>query len=769
MIPVNSLERSTHSGPIVFLYNSLTPRQFEELLCMLFKQHIVMGMPPYCDHYDGVHLMQGVGEKGQDVSLSHSGASVGLIQCKRVGINLSDVKCAQEIIKFALNAICDPSLITNLDQFRYYMTTSTGFSGEAIRLIKTFNRTICQHSKLQNWTETVIRKNEGFKKQNLTYANVESKLKRILCRIKILTITPVELNNWLVQEGYHQIAKQFFPQTILVSSAPVESIVPQLTDEQAIKQLFNASSDLLTWPATFELADDIYLERDETAKLLSWIFQPLAQDQSGQLSTPVALLVGGSGYGKTTIMQNLLKQLHAQSVPVIGLKADRLTLSQRSDLERELNLSQPIDDLIRQLAISHLRVVVLVDQLDALSQSLSANRQGLLTYNRLIEQLALLPNIRLVISCRPYDLEYDPALVQYKRRHKIELQLLSEPQIDMVLTKLGLSFANLPIKLAELLRIPLHLNLFCRIYKDAKDISTLATLQDLYHEIWSQKILKVPESASPTSVEVRLLVGDMAQQMYEVQAINLPYRKMESEHKAALDYLNSESLITRLANKIEFFHQSFFDYVFARSFVDRGFSLTDDISGQNKHQGLFIRSKVRQVLMYLREVDESQYEQEITTLLTKPDYRFHLKLLTLQHLASQINPLPGEFRLLNQIIHPNSLLWETFLEAVNTANWFRYLTNNLGEVFGLNDLSTYNRAYQLCRRVCSQCSDDVIQFLNKLSANPERIQFISNVLFVLEDYSNLVATQLFEEALIARLQDDLWFYHVMEHAIASRP
>jgi Cdc6-like AAA superfamily ATPase len=255
-----------------------------------------------------------------------------------------------------------------------------------------------------------------------------------------------------------------------------------LSDDQLIEQFYTASSDLLTWPATFERLGDYHIERAETTSLLNWVEEPLMQEpNSKELATPIAVLVGGAGYGKTTVLRDLLQRLHQQKIPVIGLKADRLMISHRNDLEQELRLPDHIDVLVKRLSIGYQRIVVLVDQLDALSQSLSADRQILQVYNRLIEQLSTLPHTRIVVSCRQFDLEYDPALKQYQKKHIISLAPLSESDVKEVLKQIGLSEHSLTPKLYELLKVPLHLDIFCKVYREVADISSLATVQDLYH------------------------------------------------------------------------------------------------------------------------------------------------------------------------------------------------------------------------------------------------------------------------------------------------
>lgn len=752
--------------------DGLDDKEFEELLFTIFKQHHTNKLKPYQDQYDAVALMPGVGDDGQDVILIKGGQRVGLIQCKRLKTNLTKPQCAREIIKFALNAICQPALITDRDKFTYYLAAAADFAKPAIDLIGSFDQLIDQEPEFETWVNKVIRDYQpSF--GHLTFKAVQLELRDILSKMKVATINATQLNGWLAQEQYYSIVRQFFPTIVLISQEAFKQIIPKLTDAQVIDRFYSASSDLLTSPATFEYANHFHLDRRETDELLTWIIDPLKTLDQDEQGATVAMLVGGAGYGKTTVLRDLLLKLHHQHIPVIGLKADRLTLHRRNDLEQELHLPGLLHELVEQLANAHSRVVVMVDQLDALSQSMSANREGLQTYNRLIEQLATLTNIRLIVSCRQYDLDYDPALVQYKQRHTVNLRPLCEAQVIDVLKQLGVVRVTLTPKLYDLLRIPLHLTLFCQVYRDDTDVASLATVQDLYHELWSKKILRVPANTLVTAAEVRAVIQQIANDMYERQQITIPYRKLESDHKTIIDYLISQSLITLTQPRIQFFHQSFFDYVFARSFVDRGLSITADLKGQHgetKHQGLFIRSKVRQVLAYLREVDGIEYRRELEILLTDPSYRFHLKLLTIQHLASQTQPTREEKRVLEQVIWPDTLLWRLFLESVGSPDWFRVITGRFANTyFSTNSDESFNQLYHLCRRVQAQCPDAVIQFLHQLPRTDQRSRFISRVLFILDDFSDPSTVALFEEASKSREQDDMWLFRVMERAMVFRP
>ena len=65
--------------------------------------------------------------------------------------------------------------------------------------------------------------------------------------------------------------------------------------------------------------------------------------------------------------------------------------------------------------------------------------------------------------------------------------------------------------------------------------------------------------------------------------------------------LHSNGIILARKEAIGFFHQSFFDYCFARSFVSQNTSLVNKVIAE--HQGLFVRSQIKQTILYLRGAD----------------------------------------------------------------------------------------------------------------------------------------------------------------------
>ncbi|VTY13006.1 Uncharacterised protein [uncultured Prevotella sp.] len=105
------------------------------------------------------------------------------------------------------------------------------------------------------------------------------------------------------------------------------------------------------------------------------------------------------------------KKLHTiNDYLVLGLKSDQIEFLDTDELSKKIHLGNPLEIVLKEMGKKYKRVVVLIDQIDALSLSLSSNRTPLRSLLKMIHQIQGIPHIRVVISCRPYDLKYDPEL-----------------------------------------------------------------------------------------------------------------------------------------------------------------------------------------------------------------------------------------------------------------------------------------------------------------------------------------------------------------------
>jgi energy-coupling factor transporter ATP-binding protein EcfA2 len=277
----------------------------------------------------------------------------------------------------------------------------------------------------------------------------------------------------------------------LVKAAP--SLPLNTSNEEFSQKLQTASALLSQWKSEFENTNNTHLDRKETSQLLDWINTPLSNEDLG-----IVMLVGEAGSGKSVILRDLMLLLEEKDTPVLGIKADRYCVSKIQDLEARLHLEEGIEVIVKTLVRNKGQVVVLIDQIDALSQSLSAQRDYLDTFIQLIKALSYIEGVRIVISCRKYDIENDQDFSFYRRQKTFTVGKLADEDIKLVLDKLPCTISSLPNNLKNLLSVPLQLDVFCRIYRPDFPFQKMHTLKDLFDDLWLQKIEQI-ENLPPLS------------------------------------------------------------------------------------------------------------------------------------------------------------------------------------------------------------------------------------------------------------------------------
>jgi hypothetical protein len=514
------------------------------------------------------------------------------------------------------------------------------------------------------------------------------------------------------------------------------------------------------------------IPRQEVDLIQEWIE---SKSDTTDGSARLALLYGKAGIGKSIVMHKLLEHLQGrEDYLVLGIKSDLVEFANMDDLRGKLYLTRPIEDVIREEASKRKRVVLLVDQIDALSLSLSANRSPLRSLLNLIRRLANIPHVRVVISCRPYDLEYDPQLQNMKIKNRWELKELSEEQVLQTLRSNGHN-ESMDDRLISFLGNPLHLYLFLKVRPEERLTDPLST-NLLYHQLWSKYINNT--SICPVSKASLLsLLDTLVDTMYQRQELSIHIREFETQYEQELRYLLTNDLLIESRNRqIQFFHQTLFDYVYARRFLEKGKSLLDEL--KERHQGLFIRAAVKSILMFLREQKPKEYLCTLDQLLYSQDdnglstFRFHLKSLALQTLANFETPLRSELDFISRKIYPNSVYMELVFNSVYTLNWFHAIWEIIDNKGGWQELSKAYRelAITMCRRVLWRDVDSVLDRLStELNFDDEEDRkHLENVLNFYElDYSGDKFVKLYSKLVEGR--NPLQYINLLNSSIQGNP
>lgn len=532
----------------------------------------------------------------------------------------------------------------------------------------------------------------------------------------------------------------------------------ELTDDQILENFNLASVDLSNYTNKFQ--ERVHIPRSETKKLFDWINAELSDSDSN-----ISLLVGNAGCGKSVIMRDLNEQIKNQNIPVLAIKADRiLNVNSIKEIEEELSLDDDIISMYKTLLEKYPLCVLLIDQIDALSQSLSSKRQTIDSYDKIINRLSSFKNVRIIISTRTYDLNFDPIIRSYKRHNTINVALLNPEDVDFVLNEFQIEINPDMTNLKEFLRTPLHLNLFCKIGLLEKFEESISR-QKLYDELWEKYITAYKEVSDTDSDKLTGALTTIAQHMNEQQHIVVDKRQFQKYANEIFYLLHHELLVETSSNKLQFIHQSFFDYTYARTFVQSGKSIT--VWLKERHQGLFIRSQVKQVFTYLRDLDPQLYAKELKEIITKTTYRFHLKVLLISDLGFYSEPLILEQKIVEKIIL-ETIYFQLFLESINSLKWFEYILKKeeFKKIIRSKDNEIQNTLMKLCIRLIVQHPEEIINFLEN---NPISPKIIENTLFYIEDKDVYLSHNLYRK--IAKksdfnLRDD---FHYLEKSVKEYP
>lgn len=442
---------------------------------------------------------------------------------------------------------------------------------------------------------------------------------------------------------------------------------------------------------------DRHIDRPQTEQLYKWVQSDLSKLKP---SCRIAALLGDPGTGKTVILADLVDKLERDGIPVIGLKADLLFDSTVTDIDKAVNIgSKTLLGALGESADKGLTVLV-IDQMDALSLSLTTQRKPLAEVRRVIYEASKHPKMRVIFSCRIYDWENDLQLTEYDGAYIERLLRLQPSEVQQVLEAENIDYNALSDKTKQMLLTPVNLYLFMRVCgnADAKEPTTIAELQKLF---WEKTLLTEAHRQGYETAELIDLLDSLSDFMVHSQTLVVPIGNIPTERHQSMHFLASNGFLSidSSRNRVQFAHQTLFDYTYARLFCERHSSLVDEI--KDVHQGIFLRNMVRRVLEYQRQMVEDSYIQNIKAILGidggKASVRFHLKQLVLTILGSQATILPSEADVLKKYVFPDDVLMRTFARTLyaqgSVGVLLDYIAGHGG--FGKCDLVVSDRIIRL--------------------------------------------------------------------------
>lgn len=383
---------------------------------------------------------------------------------------------------------------------------------------------------------------------------------------------------------------------------------------------------------------------------------------------PQLMVVDGqAGTGKSKVAFDVATQLDSEGWYVGLARMDSNTAaSTATELGRRMGLTESPSVLLVSVADGRPALLV-VDQLDAVSTYSGRMSDNFTAVTDAVSEAKRAKNLKVMLVVRTADLNADPRMVSLLR-HEEQVERYTVGILDIKDVKAHLAHSEIPIPESattlELLRTPLRFSVFTRL-DDRSRAEQYRTLQDLYADYTAQVRRDIERRVG--HLDWMPITAALVTHMSANEVLTAPAHLMDSFEQLEVDALLSDGVLVQDDSDIAFFHESYFDYLFARSFVADGGDLCDFLVESGQY--LFRRAQTRQVMEYLAGVDRARFRDIVPALLAHDEIRSHLKAATASVLR-QIQPTPEDWQALEEVAWSDSPVGKKLLGLLDLPGWF---------------------------------------------------------------------------------------------------
>jgi hypothetical protein len=401
---------------------------------------------------------------------------------------------------------------------------------------------------------------------------------------------------------------------------------------------------------------------------------PIERAEANQLidtleMSRIGLVAGTAGCGKTSVLEQAVTSLESAGGEVLALRLDRLdSFASTIDLGRQLGL-ETSPAVALALAAENRDAYLVIDQLDAVSLASGRMPENFDVVMDLIGEALSVAGLRVILACREFDIENDHRIRALARRSditQVTVGSLSTEAVDLAVASMGLDPIQLGASQRTLFQTPLHLVL----------LQTLATQDDalafqskgsLFEAFWERK--RQTACARRNGVRFNDVLSRVANAASDRQVLSVPVEILDDGDLIEdANVLVSEHVLVRDGDRVAFFHESFFDYAFARQWVSRDESLVDFLL--QDEQELFRRAQVRQILQHLYEREPGRFRNETEMVLTTDGVRFHIKETALAVIANLPVPTSEDAEMILRVTETVPMYKARLWQQLRQPQWF---------------------------------------------------------------------------------------------------
>lgn len=384
--------------------------------------------------------------------------------------------------------------------------------------------------------------------------------------------------------------------------------------------------------------------------------------------TEMALVVGTGGGGKSSVVYQAASGLKSQGAELLAFRLDRLRgFGSTADLGAQLGLStSPVTALC--LAADGREAFLIIDQLDAVSMASGRLTERYDVIADLIQEAIAVGGVRVILACRLFDVENDDRIRKLDARDDVERLTVGPLPGEAVTTAveaMGLDASELTPAQHELLKSPLNLVLLDTVAAQPGALN-FTSRGSLFEAFWQRKRQTRPE------IRFNEVLARIANAASDAQTLSVPIEILDPEdYIRDAQVLASEQVLAIDGDRVSFFHETFFDYTFARQWLSREQSIVEFLTAQE--QELFRRAQVRQILELLREQDPERFRAEIEAVLNESAIRFHIKETAMIVFANISAPTDDDLDLVLRISETTSTLATRLWQQITRPTWFGVL------------------------------------------------------------------------------------------------
>jgi nucleoside phosphorylase len=375
-------------------------------------------------------------------------------------------------------------------------------------------------------------------------------------------------------------------------------------------------------------------------------------------SGKVLCVLGSPGSGKTAFMALLAQNAAKEGIACLAFKADLLPKDSPFTGwgNRDLGIDMNALDAV-QIIASRGRVLVMVDQLDALSSIVAVSSDLFNSVVDFIRACAAIPNVMVVCSCRDTDFNYDARFGELQAQ-VVSLSLPPWEEVAKQLAFHGIQGSeNWQPKFRDVLRTPQHL----RIYLDRYNENGRADFVGPYHmmldDLWERNVT-IPKEQE--------LVDALTKYSMDHEVLWAPTAAFESS-AAAIRSLRGKGLLESEGPRFGFKHQTLLEHAKARYFTKSEQSFRDYVV--HYADTLQVRPTVLAVLQYLRDARPEKYRTELEALFAA-DLRLHLRYLLIEFLGQVAGPEAFEKALMAERLEDTDDQVRVLLSIAGNLEWF---------------------------------------------------------------------------------------------------